>query len=110
LNFPEQNSWVCHCPRNNQNLIYKELNSRVNSGNESYNSVKKSLSFHLLSTKQNIKICNFIILPAVFIGVKIRSLIRMEKYGLRLFKNKILKKISEPKREEVIWRSRKLLN
>jgi hypothetical protein len=68
----------------NQNLIQKEIKSRLNSGNAYYHSVQKLLSSRLLSKNVKIRIYKTIIL------------------------NRVLRRIFGPKRDEVIAGRRKL--
>jgi hypothetical protein len=54
----------------NQNLIQEEIKRRLNSGNACYHSVQKLLSSHLFKNVK-IRIYKTIILPVVFMGVKL---------------------------------------
>jgi hypothetical protein len=54
-----------------QNCIREEIKSRLNSGNACYHSVKCILSSRLLSRNVKVKIYKTIILPVVFMGVKL---------------------------------------
>jgi hypothetical protein len=89
----------------NQNLIQKEIKRRWNSGNACYHSVQNLLSSRLLS--KNIKI---IILPVVLYGCETRYLTLWKKHTLRVFENRVLKRIFAPKRDEVTGGWRKLHN
>jgi hypothetical protein len=53
-----------------------------------------------------VKIYKTIILPAVLYGCKTWSLTLREEHNLRVFENKVLTRISGPKRDEVTgeWR------
>jgi hypothetical protein len=86
----------------NQNCIYEEIKSRLNSGNACSHSVQNLLSSRLLS--KNIKI----IVPAVLCGCKTWSLTPMEEHRLRVFENRVLRRIFGPKRYEVTGEWRKL--
>ena len=55
----------------NQNSILEEIKSRLRSGNACYHSVQNLLSSRLLSKNLKIKIYRTIILPVVFMGVKL---------------------------------------
>jgi len=55
----------------NQNSIAKEIKSRLKSGNACYHSVQNLLSSRLVSKNLKIKIYRTIILPVVFMGVKL---------------------------------------
>jgi hypothetical protein len=68
------------------------------------------LSSSLLSKTLKIKINRTIILPVVLYGCETWSLILREKPGLRVFKNRVLRRIFEPKRKEVTGEWRKIHN
>jgi len=55
----------------NLNSIPEEIKSRLRSGNACYHSVQNLLSSRLLSKNLEIKIYRTIILPIVFMGVKL---------------------------------------
>ena len=55
----------------NQNSIPEEIRSRLRSGNACYHSAQNLLSSRLLSKNLKIKIYRTIILPVVFMGVKL---------------------------------------
>jgi hypothetical protein len=57
-----------------------------------------------------IRIYKTIILPVVLYGCKTWSLILWEEHRLRLFENRVLRRIFEPKWDEVTGEWRKLLN
>jgi hypothetical protein len=92
----------------NQNLIQEEFKRRLNSGNAGYHSVQNLLSFRLLSENVTIKIHKTIILPVVLFGCETWSLTLRKEPSLRLFENKVLRRIFGPKRDEVIGGWRKL--
>jgi hypothetical protein len=93
-----------------QNLILKEIKRRLNSGNACYHSVQNLLSSHLLWKNINIRIHKTIILPVVLYGYGTWSLTLREEHRLRLFENRVLRRIFGPKRDEVTREWRKLLN
>jgi hypothetical protein len=62
----------------------------------------------MLSKNLKIKIYKTIILPVVLYGCEIWSLTLREEHRLRVFENRVLRKISGPKRDEVIGGWRKL--
>jgi hypothetical protein len=68
--------------------------------------VFRDLSSHILSEDVNIKIYKIIILPVVFYVYETWSRTLREKYRLRVFENRVLRRIFGPKREEVMgsWR------
>jgi hypothetical protein len=86
----------------NQNSIREEIKSRLKSGNVCYHSVQNLLSSSLLSKNVKIKIYRTIILPVVLYGCESWSLTLREECRLRVFENKVLRRIFGPKRDEVI--------
>jgi hypothetical protein len=86
----------------NQNYIQEEIKSRLMSGNVYYHSVQNLLSASLLSKNIKIKIYRTIILPIVLYGCETWwSLTLTEKDRLRVFENRVLRRIFGPKREEI---------
>ena len=85
----------------NQNSIQVEIKSRLNTGNACYHSVQNLLSFSLLSKYLKIKIYRTIILPVVLYGCETWSLTLREERRLRVFENRMLRRIFGPKRDEV---------
>jgi hypothetical protein len=94
----------------NQNLIEEEIKRRLNSGNACYHSVQSLLSSRLLSKKLKIKIYKTIILPVVLYRCKTWSRTLREVHRLRVFENRVLRRIFGPKRDEVTGAWRKLHN
>jgi hypothetical protein len=94
----------------NKNSIYEEINSRLMSGNACYHSVQDLLSSSLLSTKLKIKVHRTIILPVILYGCEIWSFIFREEHRLRVFENRVLRRISGRKRDEVTGEWRRLHN
>ena len=90
----------------NQNSIQEEIKSRVKSGNACYHSVQNLLSSSLLSKNLKIKIYRTIILPVVLYGCETWSLTLREEHRLRVFENRVLRRIFGPKRDRVTgqWR------
>ena len=90
----------------NQNSIQEEIKSRLKSGNACYHSMQTLLSSSTLSKNLQIEIYRTIILPAVWYGCETRSLTLREKRRLRLSENRWLRRVFEPKRDEVTgeWR------
>jgi hypothetical protein len=80
------------------------------SGNACYHSVQNLLSSHLLSKNLKIRIYKTIILPVVLYGCETWSLTLREEHRLRVFENRMLRRIFGPKREEVMGEWRKLHN
>jgi hypothetical protein len=91
-----------------QNLIQEEIKRRLNSGNARYHSVQTLLSSRLLSKNLKIRIYKTIILPVVLYGCESWSLTLREEHALRVFENRVLRKIFGPKRDEVTGEWRKL--
>jgi hypothetical protein len=84
----------------NQNDIHDEIKSRLNSGNACYYSVQNLLSSRLISNNLKIKIYKTVVLPVVLYGCHTWSITFGEEHRLRVFENRILRKIFRPKREE----------
>jgi len=93
-----------------QNSIQEVIKSRLKSGNACYHSVQNLLSSSWLSKKLKIKIYGTIILPVVLYGCETWSLILREERRLRVFENRVLRRIFGPKRDEVTGEWRKLHN
>jgi hypothetical protein len=85
----------------NQNSILEEIKSRLISGNVFYHSVLNILSSSLLSRSVKIKIYRTIIMPAVLCGCETWSHTLREEGRLRVFENRVLRRISGPKSDEV---------
>jgi hypothetical protein len=92
----------------NQNLIQEEIKRRLNLGYACYHSVQNLLSSHLLSKTVKIRIYSTTILTVVFYGCETWSLILREEHRLRMFRNRVLRRIFGHKREYVIGGWRKL--
>jgi hypothetical protein len=88
--------------------MHEEINSRLNSGNACYYSIQNLLSSRLLSRNIKIKIYKTIILPVVLYRCETWSLISREEHRLRVFENKVLRRIFGPKRDEVTGQCGKL--
>jgi len=76
----------------------------------SYYSVQKLLSSRLLSINLKIKIYRTIILPVVLYGYETWSLTLREERRLRVFENKVLRRIFGPRMDEVTGEWRRLHN
>jgi hypothetical protein len=83
-----QNSNNLRTTLTNQNDIHDEIKSRLNSGNACYSSVQNLLSSRLISKNLKIKI------------YKTWTLTLREEHRLRVFENRVLRRIFGPKREE----------
>jgi hypothetical protein len=64
----------------------------------------------LLSKNLKIKIYRTIILPVVLYGCETWSRTLREEHRLRVFENRVLRRVFGPKRDEVTGEWRKLLN
>jgi hypothetical protein len=85
----------------NRNSIQEEIKSRLKLGNTCYHSVKDLLSSSLLTKNTKLKIYRTIILPIVFYGCETWSLTLREAHRLWVFKNRVLRRIFGPERDEV---------
>jgi hypothetical protein len=94
----------------NQNSIHEEIKSRLKSGNACFHSVQNLMSSSLLSKNVKIKIYRTITLPVVLYGCGSWSLTLREESRLRVFENKVLRKIFGPKRDDVTEEWRRLRN
>ena len=88
--------------------IQEEIKCRLKLGNVCYYSVQNLLSSSLLSKTQKIKIYRTIILPVVLYGCETWSLTLREERRLRVFENRVLRRVLGPKRDEVTGEWRKL--
>jgi hypothetical protein len=77
----------------NQSSIREEIESSSKSWNAFYHSVRNLLSSSLLSRSVKIKIYRSIILPVVLCGCECWSLTLREECRLRVFENKVLRRI-----------------
>jgi len=84
----------------NQNSIQEEIKRKLKSGNACYHLVQNLLSSTLLSNNLNIKIYRTIILPVVY-GCETLSLTLREERRLRVFENRVLRRIFGPKRDKI---------
>jgi hypothetical protein len=87
-----------------------EIKRRLNSINACYYSVHKLLSSRQLSKNIKIRIYKATTLPVVLYGCEAWSLILGEEHGLRVFKNRVLRRTSGQKRDEMMGGWRKLRN
>jgi hypothetical protein len=86
----------------NQNLILEEIKRRLNSGNACYHSVQNLLSSYLLSKNVKIRLYKTIILPVVLYGCETWPLTVRGEHKLRVFENRVLRRIFGPKRDGVM--------
>jgi hypothetical protein len=82
----------------------EEIKSRLKSGNACYHSVQNLLSSSLISKKLNI------IFPVLLYGRETWSLTLREEPRLRVFENRVLRRIFGLKRDEVTGEWKKLNN
>ena len=94
----------------NQNSIQEEIKSRMKSGNACYHSVQNLLSSSLLLKNLKINVYRTIILPVVLYGCETWSLLLRKKYRLRVFENRVLRRIFGPKRDQKTREWRELHN
>ena len=99
-------SLFCFC--SSRTSIQEEIKSRLKLGNACCHSVQNLLSSRLLSKNLKIKIYRSIILPVVVYGCEIWSLTLREERRLRVFENRVLRRVFGPKRDEVTGEWRKL--
>ncbi|KAJ4447183.1 hypothetical protein ANN_09184 [Periplaneta americana] len=94
----------------NINDTREEIKHRINMGNACYYSVEKLLSSSLLSKNLKVRIYKTVILPVLLYGCETWTLTLREEHRLRVFENKVLRKIFGAKRDEVTGEWRKLHN
>jgi hypothetical protein len=92
-----------------QNCMQEEIKSRLNKGNACHHSVQSLLSFRLLSRNVKVKINETIILPVLY-GCETWSLTLREEHRLRVFENRVLRRIFGPKGDAVTEEWRKVHN
>jgi len=93
-----------------QNSIQEEIKTRLQSGNACYHLVQNILSSSLLYKNIKIKIYRTVMLRAVLYGCETWLLTLREERGLRVFDNRVLRRILRPKRDVVTGEWRKLHN
>jgi hypothetical protein len=91
----------------NQNSVPEEIKSRLKSGNACCRTVQNNFSSSFLSNNLKIKIFRNTILRVVLYGCETSSLKFRKERMMRLFENRVLRIIFEPKRDEVKgeWRT-----
>ena len=85
--------------RKNQNSIQEEIKSRLNSGTACYHMMQNPLSCSVLNKNIKIKVYRTIILPVVLYGCETWSLTLREECRLKVFENRVLRRIFGPKRD-----------
>src|SRR5215475_14248253 len=93
-----------------QNSIQEEIKRRLKLGNACYHPVQNLLSSRLLSKNLKIKVYRTIILLVVLYGCETWALTLREERRLRVFENRVLRRVFGPKRDEVTGEWRKLHN
>jgi hypothetical protein len=93
-----------------QNSIQEQIKSTLKSGNACYHSVQDLPSSSLLSKNTEIKIYRTIISPFVLYACETWSLTLREEHRLRVFENRVLRRIFGAKRDEVAGECRRLQN
>ena len=93
-----------------QNSIQEKIKSRFKSGNACYHSLQNLLSSSLLSKNLKIKIYRTIILPVILYGCETWSLTMWEERRLRVFENRVFRRIFGSQRNAVTGEWRKLHN
>jgi hypothetical protein len=83
-----------------QNCIHEEIRSILNSGNVCYHAVQNLLSSRLLSRNVKIKIYKTMILHVVLYGCETLPLTLREEHRLRVFENRVLRRIFGPTTDE----------
>jgi hypothetical protein len=91
-----------------QNSIQEEIKSRLKLGNACYHSMQNLLSSSLLF--KNLKIYRTIHLHVVLYECETWSLTMREERRLRVSKNRVLRRVFGPKRDEVTGEWRRLHN
>ncbi|KAJ4441820.1 hypothetical protein ANN_11679 [Periplaneta americana] len=94
----------------NMNDTREEVKHRINMGNACYYSVEKLLLSSLLSKNLKVRLYKTFILPVVLYACETWTLTLREEHRLRVYENKMLRKIFEAKRDEVTGEWRKLHN
>ncbi|KAJ4435173.1 hypothetical protein ANN_23749 [Periplaneta americana] len=94
----------------NINDTREEIKRRINVGNVCYYSVEKLLSSSLPSKNLKVRIYKTIILPVLLYGCETWTLTLREEHRLRVFENKVLRKIFGAKQDEVTGEWGKLHN
>jgi hypothetical protein len=88
--------------------MHEQIKSRLYSVNSCYHLVHSLLYSRLLSENVKVRIYKIIILPVVLYGCETWSLILREEHRLRVFENRVLRRIFGPKGDEVTGEWRKL--
>ena len=90
----------------NQNFIQDEIKNGLKLWNACYHSAQNLLPSNMLS--KNLKVYRNIILLVVLYGFETWSLTLREERRLKMFENRVLRRIFGPRRDEVTGEWRKL--
>jgi hypothetical protein len=94
----------------NLNSIHEEIKSRLRSGNACYHLMQNVLSSRLLFKNIKIRVYRTIILAVVLYGCETWSLTLRNEQSLRVFENRVLRRIFGPKTDKVTGEWRRLHN
>jgi hypothetical protein len=94
----------------NKKLFHEQLKRRLHSCSACYHSVHNLLSSRLLSKNVKIRICKTIILLVYLCGCGTWSLTLREEHKLRVFENRVLRRIFGPKRDGITGGRGKIFN
>ena len=86
---------------NKSNSIHKEIKSRLKSGNACYHLVQNPLYSNVLTKNKKDKIYRTLILPVAWLDVRCGLSHSMEDHRLRVFENRVQRKIFRTKRDKV---------
>jgi sorting nexin-29 len=84
----------------NRNSIHEEIKSRLKLGNTCYHLVQNLLFSRLQSKNRKVRVCRTVIWYVVSYGCETWSLTLREEQRLRVFENRVLRRIFWPKRDE----------
>ena len=93
-----------------KNEIQEEIKARLKAGNACYFSVSTLLRSRILSRNIKLRIYKTIILPTVLYGCETWPLTLKDEQRLKVFENKVLRKIFGPKKDESTGEFRRLHN
>ncbi|KAJ4426655.1 hypothetical protein ANN_26453 [Periplaneta americana] len=97
-------------PEKTKYMIISRDENIVRNGNIKIGILANTWEQHLLSKNLKVRIYKTIILPVVLYGCETWTLTLREEHGLRVFENKVFRKIFGAKRDEVTGEWRKLHN
>jgi hypothetical protein len=89
---------------------HEEIKNKLKSGNACYHSVQNFLSSRLLSINTKIRVYRTVVLPVVLYECETWSLTLREEKRLRVFENRVLRRIFGLKRDETTGEWRRLHN